>query len=58
MHSWFGGKGFRVYECCRVWSIQGVDLEKLISAGEYICEHLGRRTLSRVAQAHTSAKSS
>jgi hydroxymethylglutaryl-CoA lyase len=29
----------------------GVDMEKLIAAGRYICEFLGRPTGSRVARA-------
>ena len=33
----------------------GVDLHKLISAGRYICNHIGRPTGSKVAQALSSS---
>lgn len=35
--------------------VTGVDLDRLIAAGEFICAKLGRQTQSRVARAHSRA---
>ena len=42
--------------CYTALSLQGVDLDKLMSAGQYISEYLGRKPASKVLQAKIASK--
>jgi hypothetical protein len=37
--------------CCTAWASTGIDLDKLIDAGAYISDFLGRKPNSRAATA-------